>query len=555
MSGRECVSDQVLNIVNKTIAYETYSTFSMSTRHITLDRSSHTVGLKMNKLRGGCLAMGIVGTSLILSGCGSAPPVASSPLPTAPQVEQPKAMAPSTPPAESVIPAPAPAMPPAISTPSIPAPPPATPPPSVVSPPSLPPSSAPPKAPAAMKKPADPNTFVINAVTKDQSHPFYGQGHPFGFTVNGEQGKPLVLTRGETYNFEVDTGVQHDFYFSTSPVGWGGGVFADGVKGQFTYQGTVSFKPTTTAPDQLYYQCRNHKNMGGVLHIIEKGQAFKLDSKAAAKNASKSTLPPAPAALKLTPQQVQQKLAYAEMLLGSSDSAKRIQSSNNAEAKDLQKQAQEQVSKAKAAGPDLPKAMAAVDEAFRLNGLAVKLVPSGSTPVDYKAEYEHVHKEMKGYEQSYNKNRKAKDSKVTAKLDDVKYKSLVAQAEQAAAKGDYAAAIKPIKEAANMITAAISVMLDDSTVVYELKFDTPKDEYEYELERYKSYAELVPIAKQELNVNAAQSGMVDELVQKAEQIIDQGKALAAKGDFTTAIQAAQGATENIKRALVGIGVK
>lgn len=509
----------------------------------------------MNILRGDCLAVGIVGMSLILSGCGSAPPVASSPPPASPQIESPKTVTPATPPAEPAVPAPAPAMPPPISTPSKPVPPPAAPPPSVVTPPSPPPSAAAPKAPPVMKKPADPNTFVINAQMKDPSHPFFGQGHTHGFAVNGEQGKPLVLTRGETYNFEVDTGVQHDFYISTSPVGWGSGVFVDGVKGQFTYQGTVTFNPTTTAPDQLYYQCRNHKNMGGALHIIEKGQVFKLDDKSAAKNAAKMTPPPAPAAVKLTPQQVQQKLAYAEMLLSSSDSAKRIQTSNNEEAKSLQKQAQEHVSKAKAAGSDLPKAMAAVDEAFRLNGLAVKLVPSGSTAVDYKAEYEHIHKEMKGYEQSYNKNRKAKDSKVTAKLDETKYKSLVAQAEQAAAKGDYSTAIKPIKEAANMITAAISVMLDDSTVVYELKFDTPKDEYEYELERYKSYAELVPIAKQELKVNAAQSGMVDELVQKAEQIIEQGKTLAAKGDFTTAIQAAQGATENIKRALVGIGVK
>lgn len=476
-------------------------------------------------------------------GCTSAPPSAQTSTSGSEQ------STPSPPPqAAEQIPTPTPTPIPAESA-SVPSQ--AVPPPAVATPPvTPPPPAAVVKPTTAPKKPSDPNTFLVTAVTKDATHPSFGQGHTFGFAVNGEQGKPIALTRGEIYTFDIDTGVQHDFYFSTSPVGWGSGVFADGVKGQFTYQGSVTFKPGATTPDALFYQCRNHKNMGGKIHIINKGEVVKIE-----KSAPVKTVTGSPTVGKPTAQQVQQKLSYAEMLVKSSDSAKRIQASNNTEAKNLQKQAQDQVAKAKAAGADLAAATVAVDEAFRLNGLAVKLVPAGTVTVDYKSDYEHIHKEMKGYEQSYNKNRQNKNTKVAAKLDESKYKSLVSQAEQAAAGGDYAAAIKPLKEASNLITAAISVMLDDATVVYELKFDTPKDEYEYELERYKSYTELVPIAKQELKINAAQSAMVDELVNKAEQIIGEGKARAAKGEFPMAIQAAQAATENVKRALVGIGVK
>lgn len=500
-------------------------------------------GFNMVTLRYTSIMVYTLGCLMGMVGCTSAPPSAQ----TSASVDEQSAPPVSTATDQAPSPPPTPVEPiavPSQSAPELPAP-------VVVTPPVPPPPPATVVKPtAAPKKPSDPNTFLVTAGTKDATHPSFGQGHMLGFAVNGEQGKTLALTRGETYTFEIDTGVQHDFYFSTSPVGWGSGVFADGIKGQFTYQGSVTFKPGSTTPDALFYQCRNHKNMGGKVLVINKGEVVKIEKSAPVKPVTGT-----PTVGKPTAQQVQQKLSYAEMLVKTSESAKRIQASNNVEAKNLQKQAQEQIVKAKAAGADLAAATVAVDEAFRLNGLAVKLVPAGTVTVDYKSDYEHIHKEMKGYELSYNKNRKNKDTKVAAKLDEPKYKSLVSQAEQAAASGDYAAAIKPLKEASNLITAAISVMLDDATVVYELKFDTPKDEYEYELERYKSYTELVPIAKQELKINAAQNAMVDELVNKAEQIIGEGKARAAKGEFPSAIQAAQAATENVKRALVGIGVK
>ncbi|TPW17602.1 MAG: hypothetical protein FD130_603, partial [Halothiobacillaceae bacterium] len=132
-------------------------------------------------------------------------------------------------------------------------------------------------APVKVRLPTDPNTFIITAGNKDRSHPYYGVGSEYGFSLNGVQGKSIALVRGEKYTFDVDTGVKHDFYFSTSDIGRGVGVMAEGVQGQFTYKGLVTFAPTAATPSELFYECRNHRNMGGRIKVVNKGESVTLE--------------------------------------------------------------------------------------------------------------------------------------------------------------------------------------------------------------------------------------------------------------------------------------
>src|SRR3569623_722176 len=141
-----------------------------------------------------------------------------------------------------------------------------------------PPAAAPPRqephaerssaARAAADKPATPSSVVLDRTphvfnvtveTKDASHPIYGRGVPMGFVVDGTPGKELALTRGVTYTFAVRTGIQHDFYFTTSPIGRGAGTVTDGVVGQFIYNADAQFTPTASTPAVVYFECRNHK--------------------------------------------------------------------------------------------------------------------------------------------------------------------------------------------------------------------------------------------------------------------------------------------------------
>ena len=112
-----------------------------------------------------------------------------------------------------------------------------------------------------------PNHFVVTVGPKKTSHPSYGKGHAMGFLVDGVSGKELIVERGESYTFEIATDPKHDVYLSTKAVGWGGAPFAAGVEGAYTYKGKMTLKVDKETPDQLFYACRNHPYMGGVVHV------------------------------------------------------------------------------------------------------------------------------------------------------------------------------------------------------------------------------------------------------------------------------------------------
>lgn len=127
---------------------------------------------------------------------------------------------------------------------------------------------------------AQPSKYEFTVVTtvKDKTHPHYGEGVETGYVINGEQNPTLVLVRGKTYTFNIDTGVTHDFYFATKPKGWGMDTLTAGVKGNYTYKGIITFTPTAETPDVVYTACRNHKYMGGEIRIVNPGEEGKFQN-------------------------------------------------------------------------------------------------------------------------------------------------------------------------------------------------------------------------------------------------------------------------------------
>jgi len=437
--------------------------------------------------------------------------------------------------------------------------------PPVVSPASTPvTASATAAAPVSVSKaehkiPTDPHTFLVVAERKTQAHPNYGHGQDAGFTVNGVPGKELVVIRGEKYKFIVDTGVQHDFYLTTAPAGWGGGTYSDGVEGQFVYQGEVTFTPNANTPDVLYYQCRNHKFMGGKIYVLNKGDDLAKVKQAQAGQDSGSAKSAKPT-MAVTEGAVKQKLGYAQMVTTSA-SAKRIEESGNAEAIGMLNDARKQVESAKAelAGGKLEEAMNQVNEGLRLMTAASRAITTESdmASVNHKAKYDELISSLHTYDGSYTRNieRAAKTKQpLKSKLDEAQYNRLVKEGQALGGKGDYAAANKSLEKAQALITAVLTDMLHAQTVVYDTKFETPKEEYEYELARVENYEELVPLAIEQKQPAQRTLEMVDEYVKKAAQIKSEGQSIAAKGDYKMAIMAMEAATSNLQQALRLVGV-
>lgn len=421
-----------------------------------------------------------------------------------------------------------------------------------------------PAAPAVAAKPAAPRrpttvvldnapkTFNVTVDVKDASHPNFGLGANLGFVVDGVPGKELALSRGVTYTFAVRTGIQHDFYFTTSPIGHGAGTVTDGVVGQFIYNGDARITPTAATPSVIYYECRNHKYMGGKIHVAAPGERVVLglpdESKPKASEVKRN----------YTAEQVKQKLGFADMVIEGSASAKRVAASDNAEAKQLKADAKRELGEARAAlgAGDNNAAMDAVDAALRLMHSATTLVPAAAATQDDKARYAALLEQVRGFEVSYKRNlEQGMKPKAGMELDANKFRRMMADATGLADKEQHAEAIKQLEAANDLLTASLSAMLDSQTVVYEKNFATPKDEYEYELARYNSYAELVPVAIEQRRPAPQTFNMMGELTKRAQEIHDEGVGLAKKGDHKMAIMAMQAATERVQRALRLAGVQ
>lgn len=410
-----------------------------------------------------------------------------------------------------------------------------------------------------LKIPTDPNTFLITASPKTQAHPYHGQGLETGFDVNGAPGREIVVTRGRTYKFVVDTGVQHDFYLTINAAGWGAGTYTDGVEGQFIYQGEVAFTPSNKTPDLLYYQCRNHKYMGGRIYVLDEGEDL-AEVKAAVASSDAKAASKRRSATRVSEGAVKQKLSYAQMVLDSG-SAKRVEASGNENAIAMLDNARSQVDAAKVSldGGRLQAAMNQVDEGLRLLTAASREITTDSemAGIDYKARYEELNNSLATYEDSYKRNveRAAKTKEpVKSRLDEAEYQRLVDEGHMLAGKDDYAGAAKSLEKAQGMITAVLTDMLHAQTVTYDKKFETPKEEYEYELARLESYEELVPLAIEQKQPSERALELVDSFVRKAAKIKGEGQAIAAKGDYKMAIMAMQAATSNLQRALRMAGV-
>ena len=106
----------------------------------------------------------------------------------------------------------------------------------------------------------------------------------YQFSTHGTTNNPtLTLYRGNTYNFVLNS-AGHPFYIMTEPFRTGIAVdgstsviYTNGVTGNGTGLGTVSFTVPTNAPDVLYYQCGNHSAMHGILQIKTISETTKID--------------------------------------------------------------------------------------------------------------------------------------------------------------------------------------------------------------------------------------------------------------------------------------
>lgn len=269
---------------------------------------------------------------------------------------------------------------------------------------------------------------------------------------------------------------------------------------------------------------------------------------------------PAPAeSLRVTLQSKQRLVAQQ---LTQSPAALRIRQSQHASANKMLAQAQAHYAKAQQledAGR-MPAAIDSLDEALRQIVAASKLVPD----VAYQAALERSQNtQLREALGAFQARHKSLISRMTSKkgqtgaatVDTGRIDAMVAKADVLIASGKQREANGVLNEAYRAVVATLNNMLAAETIVYDLKFDSPAEEFRHELARNRDYEELIPIALVQLNTTRETATLAERHVQQSRQLREAAQQQASAGTYPIALKTLHDATEQLQRALRVAGVR
>jgi hypothetical protein len=263
--------------------------------------------------------------------------------------------------------------------------------------------------------------------------------------------------------------------------------------------------------------------------------------------------------VKVTRQLVEQKESLVKRILQDSPAVRRIEASGNAEARKQLASAQENYRQALLAiqHGEYSTADAQLNEATRLIGDARQLVPDAKMrSIEEQERFSHMLKSVESLRVSYQKYlRRAKSPSLQGEAQLTKAAGLVDKARGLAESRQLGQATRLLSDAEHTLMVGMSQVLGSKTIEYALRFDNPVEEYEHELERNKSYADLIPIALAEFKPGSEAIREVQLFLDNNRQLREQAERHAAKKDHRTAVMALLGGTAYLQSALAAAGLR
>lgn len=126
---------------------------------------------------------------------------------------------------------------------------------------------------------------------------------------------------------------------------------------------------------------------------------------------------------------------------------------------------------------------------------------------------------------------------------------LIDQARSLAHVRHYSEAGELLDNVHALLITALNELLGSTTLMYDLKFQSPAEEFDYEMARYHSYEELVPIAYAELKPGEDSIKLSERFMQESRELRDRAKLQAASGDLQSAIGTMLEAVKHVQAAL------
>jgi hypothetical protein len=89
------------------------------------------------------------------------------------------------------------------------------------------------------------------------------------YVINGAPNDTITLVRGESYLFSI-AATGHPFWIQTVSGAYSSeNIYNDGITGNGTEDGDITWNVSQVAPNTLYYACQFHSSMQGTINIID----------------------------------------------------------------------------------------------------------------------------------------------------------------------------------------------------------------------------------------------------------------------------------------------
>lgn len=257
---------------------------------------------------------------------------------------------------------------------------------------------------------------------------------------------------------------------------------------------------------------------------------------------------------------VEQKEALVRRLVFDSPAEERIAASGNEEARFHLGRARALHARARALADagDLAGAQAELNAAMGAIGKARSLVPDAAArAVSLRARYGGLLRAAEALSHSYEMHVGRAREGAPGAGPDLRLAAARARIDEAKALangGELAQAVPVLERAERELMAGLNAFLGSATLLYAKRFETPAEEYAFELARNRSYRDLVPVAVAQLKPRREAVGLVDRYVAANARHLEAAEGHAAAGRAVQAVEALRAGTHNLQSALAAAGL-
>ena len=272
--------------------------------------------------------------------------------------------------------------------------------------------------------------------------------------------------------------------------------------------------------------------------------------------------PPAPADDKLAQpsrEEIMQELQLVKMLLNNSPLADRARGNDDKikQPIELARTLYTRANDAFIAG-NLVWAGAFLDEALSVMEDAARLASDpAQVETKQRERYAELLEDVRAFDATYQDVRKGLPPKDVKKYDAAiePTSNLIHRAQNLMRDSQYPEASELLEKVHAIYISVLNELLSSTAFVYDTNFKSPAEEFEYEMARYHSYEELIPIAREQFKPDEYTVKLSERYVQDALAAHSAAEKLASNGDHPSAIKKLQEATKRIQTSLRTIGLE